>query len=58
MRFQEVAMSAGGAPIDPVSTQAWASLTQHLEELHQAGISLKRWFAEDPERTKRFSYDL
>ncbi len=51
-------MSAALAPVDPVSTQVWSKLTQHLEELRQSGISLQRWFAEDPQRTERFSYDL
>ncbi|MGP5006127.1 glucose-6-phosphate isomerase [Brachybacterium tyrofermentans] len=42
------------APIDPTSTDAWASLEAHNLELTG---SLREWFDADPERAQRFSAD-
>ena len=46
------------APVDAVQTPAWSALTEHLEELMREGIDLKRWFADDPDRVRRLSFDL
>ena len=46
------------APVDPTKTPEWSALEKHLGDLRSEGISLKRWFAEDPERVDKFSYDL
>ena len=46
------------APVDPTATPAWAALEQHLEELRAEGISLKKWFAEDPQRVEKLSFDM
>ncbi|MCL3777481.1 MULTISPECIES: glucose-6-phosphate isomerase [unclassified Actinomyces] len=42
-------------PVDPTTTPAWAALT----DLH-AGLEpdLRAWFAQDPQRAERFSYEL
>ena len=49
---------AVSAPIDATSTPEWAALQQHYNELQTEGISLKDWFANDPDRVKKFSYDI
>ena len=46
------------APVDAVKTPAWQSLSDHLDALLAEGVDLKRWFAEDPGRVERLSYDL
>ena len=46
------------APIDVTTTPAWKALAAHYVKLQEEGISLKDWFANDPERVERFSYDL
>lgn len=51
-------MSTVPAPVDAASTPAWSALTEHLRALRAAGIDLKRWFADDPDRVRRLSYDL
>ena len=51
-------MSNIPAPIDATTTPAWAALQRHHDELTAAGISLKTWFAEDPSRVEKFSFDL
>ena len=38
------------APIDATQTPAWKALQAHYDELQAKGISLKDWFAADPER--------
>lgn len=44
----------GAAPVDPRSTAAWTTLTKLAD-----GFSpdLRRWFAEDPGRASRLTYD-
>lgn len=37
-------------PVDATRTQAWAQLQQHFNQLQQQGISLRQWFAQDPQR--------
>ena len=51
-------MSAVPAPIDAVATPAWAALQKHYDELNAAGIDLKSWFASDPERVAKMSFDM
>ena len=45
------------APIDATKTPAWAALQAHYDELQTAGISLKDWFAADPARVSKLSFD-
>ncbi|MGI6230614.1 MAG: glucose-6-phosphate isomerase [Tractidigestivibacter sp.] len=51
-------MSDIPAPIDPTKTDAWAALQKHYDELNAEGISLKKWFADDPTRVDRYSFDV
>ncbi|MDY2777840.1 MAG: glucose-6-phosphate isomerase [Collinsella sp.] len=51
-------MSTVSAPIDAVQTPAWAALQKHHDDLVAQGISLKDWFAADPDRVSKLSYDL
>ncbi|NEG95316.1 glucose-6-phosphate isomerase [Bifidobacterium sp. SMB2] len=44
-------------PIDATSTPAWAALQKHYDELQAEGIDLKKWFADDPERVKKLSFE-
>ncbi|MGP5099385.1 glucose-6-phosphate isomerase [Brachybacterium alimentarium] len=46
------ASNTSSAPLDPTSTDAWASLEAHNLEI--AG-SLREWFDADPQRAERFS---
>ena len=43
-------------PIDATKTPAWAALQKHHDELVEKGISLKDWFAADPDRVEKLSY--
>ncbi len=45
------------APIDATATSAWKALEAHQEKLEGEGIDLKAWFAADPERVSKLSYD-
>ena len=51
-------MSNVPAPIDATQTPEWAALKRHHDELQSAGISLKDWFAADPARVEKLSFDL
>nr|WP_300338201.1 glucose-6-phosphate isomerase [Actinomyces sp.] len=42
-------------PVDATTTPAWATLTQLHEELSP---DLRSWFASDPARAERFSYEV
>lgn len=42
-------------PVDPTTTEAWSALTSLATGLRP---DLRTWFAEDPQRADRFSYDL
>ncbi|PJM74019.1 glucose-6-phosphate isomerase [Bifidobacterium primatium] len=44
-------------PIDATSTPAWAALQKHYDELQAEGIDLKKWFADDPDRVKKLSFE-
>ena len=50
-------MSTIPAPIDVTQTPAWKALQEHHDRLIEEGISLKDWFAADPERVEKFSFD-
>ncbi len=49
---------AVGKPIDAVATPQWAALQAHFDELQKEGISLKDWFAADPERVPSMTFDV
>ena len=51
-------MSHIPAPIDATKTPEWAALQAHYNELQDKGISLKEWFASDPDRVNKFSFDM
>lgn len=51
-------MAAISAPIDATKTEAWAALEAHHKELVDSGISLKQWFADDPDRVRKLSFDM
>ena len=44
-------------PVDATQTKAWAALQTHFSDLQKNGIDLRSWFAEDPRRTERLSFD-
>ena len=46
------------APIDITTTAAWKALGNHLQDLNAKGIDLKKWFADDPNRVSKFSFEL
>ena len=48
-------MSNIPAPIDAATTPEWAALQRHHDELD---INLKKWFADDPKRVEKLSFDL
>lgn len=48
-------MSNIPAPIDVTATPEWAELQRHFDELD---INLKKWFADDPKRVEKLSFDL
>ena len=48
-------MSNIPAPIDATATPEWAALQRHFDELD---INLKKWFADDPKRVEKLSFDL
>ena len=45
-------------PIDPVKTNAWQALGKHYEQLQEQGIDLARWFDQDKDRCKNYSWDI
>ncbi len=55
---EETNMATIPAPVDPTKTKAWPALEKHLADLREQGISLKRWFAEDPKRVEKISFDV
>ncbi len=50
-------MAAVSAPIDIVATPEWKALKDHYDALQATGISLKDWFAADPDRVSKLSFD-
>ena len=51
-------MANVAAPIDPTQTPEWKKLAQDFKQMHDEGISLKKWFADDPERVNKLSFDV
>ena len=51
-------MTAIPAPVDATQTAAWAALDDINTRLIEDGFSLKEWFAADPERVAKFTYDM
>ncbi|RRF98273.1 MAG: glucose-6-phosphate isomerase [Coriobacteriaceae bacterium] len=45
-------------PIDVTQTREWKKLKQDYEDLQKEGISLKKWFKEDPDRVNKLSFDV
>ena len=43
---------AVSAPVDATKTPAWEALQAHYDKLQAEGISLKDWFAADPDRVE------
>ncbi|WP_035100643.1 glucose-6-phosphate isomerase [Enorma massiliensis] len=50
-------MSSVPSPIDAVQTPEWQALQTHYDQLMEEGISLKDWFASDPDRVKKLSFE-
>ncbi|SCC77935.1 glucose-6-phosphate isomerase [Bifidobacterium commune] len=44
-------------PVDATKTPEWAALQQHFDQLNNEGIDLKKWFAEEPDRVEKLSFD-
>ncbi|KFI84857.1 glucose-6-phosphate isomerase [Bifidobacterium psychraerophilum] len=44
-------------PVDATKTPAWSALQQHFNDLQNEGIDLRAWFAQDPERTSKLSFE-
>ncbi|MGN0071847.1 MAG: glucose-6-phosphate isomerase [Atopobiaceae bacterium] len=51
-------MANVAAPIDPTQTPEWAKLSQDFKKMQDEGISLKKWFADNPERVNKLSFDV
>ena len=45
------------APIDVTATPEWKALQDHYDALQAKGISLKDWFAADPDRVSKLSFE-
>lgn len=50
-------MSSVPSPIDAVQTPEWKALQAHHDRLVEEGIDLKAWFAADPDRVQKFTFD-
>ncbi len=50
-------MASVPSPIDAVQTPEWHALQTHFDQLMEEGISLKDWFAADPDRVKKLSFE-
>ena len=50
-------MANVSAPVDAAGTAAWKALEAHQEKLEKEGIDLKAWFASDPERVSKLSFE-
>lgn len=51
-------MANVASPIDPTQTPEWKKLAQDFKQMHDEGISLKKWFADDLERVNKLSFDV
>ena len=47
---------AVSAPVDATKTPAWEALQAHYDKLQAEGISLKDWFAADPDRVGKLTF--
>jgi len=45
-------------PTDATQTKAWQALTEHYANLKDTKATLKKWFAEDPQRAKNLTFEL
>ncbi len=45
------------APIDATQTPEWRALQDHFDRIKSSGVGLKSWFANDPQRVKKLSFD-
>lgn len=43
-------------PVDATKTEAWKELGDHLSQLKSEGIDLRKWFAEDSDRTAKLTF--
>lgn len=50
-------MASVPSPIDAVQTPEWKALKEHHDRLEGEGISLKDWFAADPDRVNKLSFE-
>ena len=50
-------MASVPSPIDAVQTPEWKALKEHHDRLEEEGISLKDWFAADPDRVSKLSFE-
>lgn len=50
-------MASVPSPIDAVQTPEWKALKEHHDRLEEEGISLKDWFATDPDRVNKLSFE-
>lgn len=50
-------MASVPSPIDAVQTPEWKALKEHHDRLEEEGISLKNWFAADPDRVNKLSFE-
>ena len=50
-------MASVPSPIDAVQTPEWKALKEHHDRLEEEGISLKDWFAADPDRVNKLSFE-
>ncbi|KXB61864.1 glucose-6-phosphate isomerase [Olsenella sp. DNF00959] len=51
-------MAGVPAPIDATQTPEWQALQEHHDKLVTSGFSLKKSFANDPQRVRKLSFDL
>ena len=45
-------------PTDATQTRAWQALTEHYTSLKDTKATLKKWFAEDPQRVQNLTFEL
>ncbi len=45
-------------PVDVTRTPEWAALQEHFDRLQEEGVSLKKWFADDPDRVASMTFDV
>ena len=50
-------MPVVSAPVDVTQTPEWAALVEHQKEI-AANFTLKKAFADDPDRVSKFSHDM